>query len=111
MDPRHARDLSPVDVTEMVIHYHRHGFPKKVWTAAGRLFQARMWREYAQMHDGLAPSHWSSTRWVAWPPPERWASEILRVSKAECLRRARVNLYLARRINRHARRLTAETLH
>lgn len=50
-------------------------------TVHGRLYQARMWREYA--------SEWG-----------QWHHHILRVSRAECRRRARINLYLARRLNR-----------
>lgn len=44
--------------------------------AMHRLFQARMWREYAQDWDrpGLA---------------REWVEQILRVSRSECLRRAR----------------------
>lgn len=59
------------------------------WTQAGRLFQARTWREYAKDWDrpGLARD---------------WAEQILRVSRSECLRRARLNVYLARRLNRAA---------
>ena len=45
---------------------------------AGRLFQARMWRDYA----------------MRWDTP--WRRE-------ECLRRARVNLYLAARLRRAMR--------
>lgn len=56
-------------------------------SAIGRLYQARMWREYAQ----------------AWDRGCRWVAEILRISRAECLRRARINVYLARRLNRQRR--------
>jgi len=57
------------------------------WTVWGRLFQARMWREYARDWDrqGL---------------PRDWVEQILRKSKEECLRRCRVNIYLAKRLNR-----------
>jgi hypothetical protein len=72
-------------------------------TLAGRLFQARMWREYAQTYDGRVID-----REIRYPRgmrmrvriDSRWVAEILRKSKAECLRLARVNLYLARRMNR-----------
>lgn len=72
-------------------------------TLAGRLFQARMWREYAQTYDGRV-----LIREVRYRLGMRqivridsaWVENILRKSKAECLRRARVNLYLARRMNR-----------
>jgi hypothetical protein len=52
----------------------------------GRLFQARMWRNYAKQWDS------SFSR--------DWVCKILRVSKAECIRRAKINLYLAKRLNR-----------
>ncbi len=55
----------------------------------GRLFQARMWRDYARQ--------WGSP----WARP--WCQQILRVSREECIRRARINLYLARRLNRRKR--------
>jgi len=52
----------------------------------GRLYQARMWREYAQQWDN--------------PYTQGWVEKVLRVSRVECLRRARINVYLARRLNR-----------
>lgn len=52
----------------------------------GRLFQARMWREYAQQWDN--------------PYTRPWVEKVLCISRAECLRRARINVYLARRLNR-----------
>lgn len=73
-------------------------------TLVGRLFQARMWREYAQTYDGrvlvrdlIARNGW---RMQVVRIDSRWVAEILQKSKAECLRLARVNLYLARRMNR-----------
>lgn len=57
----------------------------------GRLFQAKMWREYAQEWDGPCPA---------------WVRDILQISRQECLRRARVNLYLAKRLNRTIRTAT-----
>jgi hypothetical protein len=60
-------------------------------SVSGRLFQARMWREYAQAWDGKRTMSGASRAWV---------ENILRVSREECLRRARVNVYLARRLNR-----------
>lgn len=57
----------------------------------GRLFQARMWREYAMAWDGKVTRHGIGREWV---------EHILRVSRKECLRRARINVYLARRENR-----------
>lgn len=55
----------------------------------GRLFQARMWREYAQDWDGRRGQHCRD-----------WVEKVLQISRAECLRRARINLYLAKRLNR-----------
>lgn len=47
----------------------------------GRLFQAAAWRRYATKD-------------------RKWADVFLRKSRAECIRQARVNVYLARRLNR-----------
>lgn len=60
-------------------------------SAITRLFQARVWREYAQAWDGKKTTNGVGRQWVA---------QILRIPRAECLRRARVNVYLARRANR-----------
>lgn len=71
---------------------------------AGRLFQARMWREYAQTYAGRVLVRdvvaWNGRKMPATRIDARWVSEILRKSKAECMRLARVNLYLAKRLNR-----------
>lgn len=56
-----------------------------------RMFQASMWREYAMTWHG------KSTRSGI---TQRWCEQIGRWTYAECLRRARVNLYLARRARR-----------
>lgn len=73
-------------------------------TLAGRLFQARMWREYAQTYDGRILVRdlvaWNGRSMPATQIDSRWVAEILRKSKAECLRLARINLYFARRMNR-----------
>lgn len=66
---------------------------RPITKAAGRLFQARMWREYAMAWDGHVRRHGA-------PIDRKWVEGILRISRTECLRRARVNLYLARRLNR-----------
>lgn len=66
-------------------HFSSFGNP------AGRLFQAAMWREYAMAWDGRATS---------WGTGSRWVKEIMRVPRAECLRRSRINVYLAKRLNR-----------
>ena len=60
-------------------------------SVVGRLFQARMWREYAQAWDGKPTMTGIGREWV---------EKILRIPRSECLRRARVNVYLARRLNR-----------
>lgn len=67
----------------------------KTMTVAGRLFQARMWREYAMAWDGRP----TSTTGVG----REWVAGILRVSRSECLRRSRVNVLLARRMLRRQR--------
>ena len=60
----------------------------------GRLFQARLWRELAMAWDGKRTSTSIGRAWV---------TVILRVSRTECLRRARVSVYLARRANRRTK--------
>lgn len=68
-------------------------------TVHGRLFQAAMWRAYA-----MAWNHhcWSCV--LGLHVGRSWCEKVLRVSREECIRRARVNIYLARRLNRNARR-------
>jgi hypothetical protein len=61
----------------------------------GRLFQARMWREYALAWDGKKTATGVGRSWVA---------HILRIPRSGCLRRARINVYLARRLNRRPAR-------
>lgn len=65
-------------------------------TLDGRLFQAHMWREYA-----MAIRYDRVTRTGV---GRRWCLEIGRMTYADCVRRARVNLYLARRLNRRTTR-------
>lgn len=48
-----------------------------------RLFQARMWREYAQAWDGKRTSTGVGREWV---------EKILRVPRSECIRRAKAAL-------------------
>ena len=67
--------------------------PRHRLSVVGRLFQARMWREYAQAWDGKRTTSGAGRAWV---------ENILRIPRSECLRRARVNVYLARRLNRKA---------
>lgn len=49
----------------------------------GYLFQARLWREYAQAWDGSGIDR-------------EWVEKVLRVSRTECIRRAREALRLSR---------------
>lgn len=65
-----------------------------------RLFQASLWRDYAMTWHGRC------TRTGA---DRRWCEEIGRMTYATCLRRARVNIYLARRLNRHSAHLKRGT--
>lgn len=58
-------------------------------TVAGRLFQAAMWRRYAM---DLDLPCWNNRR--------RWVERILQRSRVSLLRQCRVNIYLARRLNR-----------
>jgi len=51
--------------------------------ALWRLFQARLWREYAQAWDGKPTTTGVDREWV---------EHILRVPRYECLRRARAAL-------------------
>lgn len=62
----------------------------------GRLFQARMWREYAMAWDGRKPSFASYPAWFA----RVYLESVIGVSRDQCLRRSRINVYLARRLNR-----------
>jgi hypothetical protein len=112
-----ARNLGPLEVTEQVLALHRHLGDRKVcpygrhnvygepWTVAGRLFQAREWRRYAGAWDGIPIDR----GFVGYPHGHRvvigraWVEGILRISKAECIRRARANIYLARRLRRLVR--------
>lgn len=56
----------------------------------GRLFQAQMWRRYAATWEGR-PYDLITALWCQVVPG--WTYD-------GCMRRARVNLYLARRLNR-----------
>lgn len=54
-----------------------------------RLFQAKMWRYYAQK--------WNLPDWNL---DRIWVEQILQHSRNDCIRRAKVNLYLAKRLRR-----------
>lgn len=62
----------------------------------GRLFQAAMWRRYAMMWDGQKPPGVNYPAWFGLV----YLETVLKISRGECLRRARINIYLARRLNR-----------
>lgn len=61
-----------------------------------------MWREYASTYDGRLLDR----GYVGWPNGHQvvidreWVEKVLRKSREELIRRARVNLYLAKRLNR-----------
>ena len=93
---RVPRDPNPLQVTEMVLRFPRPfsaglvvNRPASGMSHAARLFQARMWRGYVRQ----------------WDSPEGslqrgWVEDVLRHNRADCLRRVRINLYLARRLRR-----------
>jgi hypothetical protein len=93
-------NLGPLEVTELVLA--QRGKPRPKLSLHGRLFQARMWREYASTYDGRKLNR----GFVGWPEGHRvvidraWVEGVLRMSREELIRRARVNLYLAKRIRR-----------
>lgn len=66
--------------------------PARGMSFHGRLFQARMWREYA-----MAIRY---DRVTLTGVGRRWCLEIGRMTYHDCVRRAHVNLYLAHRLNR-----------
>lgn len=72
--------------------------PSNYRSVAFRLFQAKMWRDYAMTWHGRKTSTGIT---------QEWCERIGRFTYAECKRRARVNLYLARRL----RRTTTEPRH
>jgi hypothetical protein len=90
------REMTPLEITEWLLRQpppYTKGMivnrPAGGMSHAGRLFQARMWRRYA-MDWGLPD----------WNLRRQWIEFIGRSSRSECLRRARVNLYLAKRLRR-----------
>lgn len=96
MDPRHHRDLSPMEVTEIVLRFPMPttkglvmNKPVGGMTHHSRLFQARMWRAYTM--------DWDLPEWHI---RRGWVEKVLQHTRADCLRRARVNLYLATRLRR-----------
>ncbi len=89
-------DMNPLQITEWLLRQPMPtsaglvvNRPARRMTHAGRLFQARIWRRYA-MEWGLPDYH----------ERRRWVERVGRTSRSECLRRVRVNLYLAKRLRR-----------
>lgn len=64
----------------------------KLHNVNGRLFQARLWRQYARAIKYDIPTDTGVGR--------QWCLVIGRMTYNKCMRRARVNLYLAHRLNR-----------
>ncbi|MEV4934383.1 hypothetical protein [Sphingobium sp. LSP13-1-1.1] len=107
-------NLGPLEVTEHILALARRlegekwcpysavNIDGRPWTVADRLAQARMWRQYAGAWDDIKIDH----GFVGYPHGHRviigrsWVEGILRISKAECIRRSRANFYLAKRIKR-----------
>lgn len=65
--------------------------PARGMTHANRLYQARMWRDYAMTWHG---------RYTTTGVDRKWCERIGGWTYDECLRRARINVYLARRLRR-----------
>lgn len=90
--------MNPLEVTEWLLRQPLPvtrglvvNMPARGMSLHGRLFQARMWREYAMTWHG---------RPTCTGVDRRWCEQIGRMTYEGCLRRARVNLYLARRLRR-----------
>lgn len=100
MDPRHRRpEPSPLELTEWLLRQpppYTRGLivnrPPAGMSHAARLFQARMWRQIARAIKYDIPTSTGTGR--------RWHLEIGRHTYEGSIRRARINLYLARRIRR-----------
>lgn len=80
----------PNSVTDEQVHHGRrevsvpHGERPLAEQIRFRLFQAKLWREYAMMHDGWAPSHWPGghrLRTGGWPTPQAWITSMMPKSK------------------------------
>lgn len=92
-------DNDAVRVTEMLLRMPRPvtrglivNMPASGTSIEHRLFQASMWRRYAMTWHGKPTSSGID---------QRWCEQIGRMTYEGCKRRARVNLYLARRLRRH----------
>jgi hypothetical protein len=88
----------PVEITEMLLRMPKPvtrglivNMPARGMSFHARLFQARMWRGYAMTWHGYnTPSGVN----------QKWCEQIGRMTYEGCLRRTRVNVYLAHRLNR-----------
>lgn len=92
--------MNPLEVTEWLLRQPAPwsrglvvNMPAGGVTFHSRLFQARMWREYAMTWHGRKTRHGID---------QQWCEQIGRWTYQECLRRARVYIYLARRLNRRS---------
>lgn len=92
----------PVQITEILLRMPAPvtrglivNMPAGGMTLSGRLFQAAMWREYAMTWHGHRTKSGIG---------QEWCEKIGRWTYAECIRRSRVNVYLARRLNRDFRK-------
>lgn len=95
--------MGPLEVTEYMFAMQRSGLltpytrglivnrPAGGMSFHGRMFQARMWREYAMTWHGR-----STTSGI----DQRWCEQIGHWTYIECKRRSRINVYLARRLRR-----------
>ena len=93
-----AWQSEPVRITEMLLRMPpptTRGLivnrPAGGMSFAARMFQAAMWREYAMTWHGRRTKSGIG---------QQWCEQIGRWTYAECIRRSRVNIYLARRLNR-----------
>lgn len=64
-------------------------------SVSGRLFQARMWREYAMTFDGRKAPGGIDAAWV---------TSCLKMTREECIRRSRINQRLAHRLLKRGER-------
>lgn len=97
-DDSEFRDNEAVALTEMLLRMpapYTRGLvvnrPARAMSFHDRLFQASMWRDYAMTWHGKV------TRTGI---DRRWCEQIGHMTYADCLRRARANIYLARRLRR-----------
>jgi hypothetical protein len=100
--------MTPLEVTEWLFRQPPPitrglivNMPARGMSVDARLFQARAWREYAMTWHGRKTRHGID---------QRWCEQIGKWTYAECIRRARVNVYLARRCNRQSRPPSSTTM-